>query len=185
MSDINNLSNVVYVETYNDLPNVASASLQDLYVVRTSIGDKYIPNWIGASTYYPKGFYYTLDNLVWEYLMDIPFQATQTEVNTGTNNTNFVTPLTLENADKWDNYLGNSFESVSKNLKSYPFVLNYTNEVLTSVVYTLPTGTITKTLNYTSGVLTSVVLSGATPNGIDLTKTLTYTNEVLTSITYS
>jgi hypothetical protein len=78
-----------------------------------------------------------------------------------------------------------TFETVSKNLKTYPASLNYTLGVLTSIVYTLPVGTITKTLNYTLGTLTSIVLSGDTPAGIDLTKTLGYTGSELTSITYS
>jgi len=82
--------------------------------------------------------------------------------------------------------LGNTFESVSKNLRQYNYALNYTSGVLTSIVYTVPTvGTITKTLNYTSGVLTSVVLSGSTPLSISLTKTLTYTSGVLTAVAYS
>ena len=81
--------------------------------------------------------------------------------------------------------LGEEFETVSKNLKSYPYALTYTSGVLTSIAYTTGSGTITKTLNYTSGVLTSVVLSGDTPVGIDLTKTLTYSSGVLTSIAYS
>ena len=78
-----------------------------------------------------------------------------------------------------------TFETVSKNLKAYPASLNYTSGTLTSIVYTLPSGTITKTLNYTSGTLTSIVLSGNTPSGISLTKTLGYTGGILTSITYS
>lgn len=78
-----------------------------------------------------------------------------------------------------------TFETVSKNLKAYPAAFNYTTGTLTSIVYTLPVGTITKTLNYTSGTLTSIVLSGDTPAGIDLTKTLGYTGDTLTSITYS
>lgn len=78
-----------------------------------------------------------------------------------------------------------SFETVSKNLKSWGGTLNYTGGVLTSIVYTDGVDTITKTFNYTSGVLTSVVLSGDTPAGIDLTKTLGYTSGDLTSITYS
>jgi len=78
------------------------------------------------------------------------------------------------------------FETVSKNLKSYPYVFNYTAGVLTSIEYDLGGGLeITKTLNYTAGVLTSVVLSGDTPSGIDLTKTLTYTLGVLSGISYS
>lgn len=78
-----------------------------------------------------------------------------------------------------------TFETVSKNLKAYPATLNYINGTLTSIVYTIPTGTITKTLNYTSGTLTSIVLSGNTPAGIDLIKSLGYTGNTLTSITYS
>lgn len=77
------------------------------------------------------------------------------------------------------------FETVSKNLKSFPYALNYTVNVLTSIVYTVDAGTITKTLNYTGNKLTSIVLSGNTPSGIDLTKTLNYTGDALTSVTYS
>lgn len=78
-----------------------------------------------------------------------------------------------------------TFETISRNLSAYPYTLNYTSNILTSIVYTLPLGTITKTFNYTMGQLTSIVLSGDTPSGIDLTKTLNYTGNDLTSITYS
>ena len=78
-----------------------------------------------------------------------------------------------------------TFETVSKNLKGNPYALNYTSGKLTSIVYTLSNGTITKTLNYTGEKLTSIVLSGDTPTGINLTKTLSYTGDTLTSITYS
>lgn len=77
------------------------------------------------------------------------------------------------------------FESVSKNIKSWGYSLNYTGGNLTSIVYTDGVSTITKTLNYTSGDLTSIVLSGDTPAGIDLTKTLTYTSGDLTGVAYS
>lgn len=79
-----------------------------------------------------------------------------------------------------------SFETVSKNLEGYPFTLNYTDGVLTTIVYDLGGGdTITKTFGYTSGILTSIILSGDTPSGIDLTKTLSYTGSDLTGVTYS
>jgi hypothetical protein len=85
-----------------------------------------------------------------------------------------------------DSKLSNAFETISKNLKSYPYVLNYTDNALTSIVYDLGGGDeITKTLNYTGADLTSIVLSGDTPAGIDLTKTLSYTNGDLTGIEYS
>lgn len=79
----------------------------------------------------------------------------------------------------------NSFEYFNQNLKSYPSALNYTGNVLNSRVYTLPTGTITKTYNRTGTQLTSVVLSGDIPSTIATTKTFTYTGTNLTSVTYS
>ncbi len=81
--------------------------------------------------------------------------------------------------------LQQEFETVAKNLKSYPATLSYTGDRLDSIVYTLPSGTITKTLNYTGEKLTSVVLSGSTPSGIELTKTLSYTGDNLTGVAYS
>ena len=91
----------------------------------------------------------------------------------------------------WDTPAGGSglvstFEIVNKNLYAYPAALNYNGSGdITSVVYTVPGGTITKTLNYTSGDLTSIVLSGNTPAGINLTKTLNYTAGNLTGVSYS
>jgi phage host-nuclease inhibitor protein Gam len=82
-------------------------------------------------------------------------------------------------------FQGTTFESVSKNLRSYPYALNYTGSSLTSIVYTLPSGIITKTLNYSGDTLTSIVLSGDTPSGISLTKTLNWSGDTLTAITYS
>jgi len=78
-----------------------------------------------------------------------------------------------------------TFESVSKNIKSWNYSLNYTLGALTSIVYTDNISTITKTLNYTLGKLTSIVLSGDTPSGITLTKTLNYTGSNLSGIVYS
>lgn len=85
----------------------------------------------------------------------------------------------------WKNKNKNTFESVSQNLKSWNYSLNYTLGELTSIVYTDGVNTITKTLYYTTGDLTSIVLSGDTPAGIYLTKTLTYTTGNLTGVTYS
>jgi hypothetical protein len=83
--------------------------------------------------------------------------------------------------------IGQYFETVSKNLKSYPYALNYTTGTLTSIVYDIGGGNfITKTLNYTTGTLTSIVLSGTLPVDVTLvTKTLTYSSGTLTSVSYS
>jgi hypothetical protein len=93
--------------------------------------------------------------------------------------------LTSTDWNIFNNKIGNSFETVSKNLREFPYTLTYTLGVLTSITYTVPSGTIVKTLNYTLGILTSVVLSGTLPSGILTTKTLTYTLGVLTSVAYS
>lgn len=84
-----------------------------------------------------------------------------------------------------DTKLWETFETVSKNLKGNPYTLNYTMWVLTSIVYTVWAGSITKTFNNTGDKITSIVLSWDTPDWIELTKTLIYTGDTLTSITYS
>ena len=82
--------------------------------------------------------------------------------------------------------LSQSFESVSQNIKDYPHVINYADDKVSTIVYTLPGGfEVTKTLNYTGDKLTSIVLSGDTPSGINLTKTLNYTGDNLSSVSYS
>jgi hypothetical protein len=81
--------------------------------------------------------------------------------------------------------LGSSFETVSKNLRASDAVFNYGSGKLTSIVYTTPEGTVTKTFNYTGDKLTSIVLSGSTSAGVDLTKTFGYTVDSLTSVSYT
>lgn len=92
----------------------------------------------------------------------------------------------LQGEDGTDGAAAQTYESVSKNLNSHPYQLNYSSGILTSIVYDLGGGSsITKTLTYSSGVLTSITLSGDTPDGIELTKTLGYTGSNLTSVAYS
>ena len=79
----------------------------------------------------------------------------------------------------------NTFESVSKNIRSWDAVLGYTDDQLTTITYTLAAEIIIKTFNYTIDKLTSLVLSGDTPASIELTKTLSYTGDQLTGATYS
>jgi hypothetical protein len=82
--------------------------------------------------------------------------------------------------------LAEAFETVSKNLKSYPYVITYNGDDINYITYNLGGGdAIVKTFHYTIGVLTSIVLSGDTPLGITLTKTLSYTGDDLTSVVYS
>lgn len=81
---------------------------------------------------------------------------------------------------------GETYESVSKNINSYPYVITYLGDNIDYIIYDLGASlTIIKTFNYTGDNLTSIVLSGDVPSGIDLTKTLSYTGSDLTSIIYS
>lgn len=81
--------------------------------------------------------------------------------------------------------IADTFETVSQNLNTYPFTYNYTGDFITSIDYTTPTGTITKTIAYTGDLLTSITLSGDTPESILLTKTITYSGSTPTGVTYS
>lgn len=93
--------------------------------------------------------------------------------------------------EKWINRtisgsISETFESVLRNLKSYPteFTYNVDNQVDT-VVYTLPSGSITETINYTGTLISSIVLSGSTPSGVSLTKSFSYSGNYPMSIAYS
>lgn len=82
--------------------------------------------------------------------------------------------------------LGETFETVSKNLRSYPYTLSYSGGELVAIVYNLGGGqTIVKNLVRVGGVLTQVVLTGSTPTGGTLTKNLSYTDGNLTGVSYS
>ena len=82
------------VDTYNDLPSPTGLT-DTFYVVLNSIGTEWLPGSIGG-TFYSKGFYYS-NGVTWSFLGDVPYQATQNEVNIGTNTNKFVTPNTLKN----------------------------------------------------------------------------------------
>ena len=81
--------------------------------------------------------------------------------------------------------LGETFETINKNLKSYPATFTYSSNTLQSIVYTTPGGNIQKTFTYVNNLLSSVSLSGNLPNGIAITKTFTYVNNQISSIEYS
>ena len=85
-----------------------------------------------------------------------------------------------------DNVIGQEFETVSKNLKSYPYDITYdVDDNIDFIDYDTGSGTITKTFGYTSGDVTTITLSGSTPGGINLIKTFTYSGGQLTSVAYS
>lgn len=78
-----------------------------------------------------------------------------------------------------------TFETVSKNLKAYPYTISYSGGNIDYITYNLGGGLeIVKTFGYTSGDVTSVTLSGDTPAGIDLTKTISYSGGNIDIINY-
>lgn len=86
------------VANYSALPSVAAA-VGLFYWCEASQGTAWLPGSLGG-TYYPKGQYYS-NGTIWEY-QETPSQATQSDVNTGTNTDKFVTPSTLSNSTQWN-----------------------------------------------------------------------------------
>jgi hypothetical protein len=92
---------ITVVSSYSTLPSATSNSGK-FYWVSNSQGTKWLPGSLGG-TYYSNGMYYS-NGTSWEYVIT-PYQATLSEVDTGTNTDKFVTPSTFTNASKWVNYL--------------------------------------------------------------------------------
>jgi hypothetical protein len=82
-------------------------------------------------------------------------------------------------------YLGDSFETVYKNLKTYPVAFTYSGSNVTTKVFTTPTGTVTATFAYSGSNVTSITLSGSIPSGISTVKSFTYSGSNITNITYA
>lgn len=81
----------------------------------------------------------------------------------------------------------NTFETVSKNLKAYPYSLGYGQSgQLSTITYTTPIGSIIKTFNYDGGKLVSISLSGSgVPTGIRTVKTPVYSGDKIIDWLYS
>jgi hypothetical protein len=91
-------SDITVVANYSALPDPTTVSGQ-FYWCESSQGTSWLPGSLGG-TYYNSGMYYS-NGVSWSFL-NVPYQATQTEVNTGTNTDKFVTPNTFANAIKWN-----------------------------------------------------------------------------------
>jgi hypothetical protein len=85
---------MIVVENYSALPDPTTVSGK-FYWVSNAQGTSWLPGGLGG-TYYNSGTYYS-NGTTWEFI-NVPYQATQDEVNAKTNNDKFVTPLTLDNA---------------------------------------------------------------------------------------
>jgi hypothetical protein len=95
---------ITTVANYSALPSATAVSGK-FYWCEASQGTKWLPFSVGG-TYYPLGMYYS-NGVTWEY-SETPYQATLSEVNTGTNTDKFVSPYTFTSADKWNNYTPNT-----------------------------------------------------------------------------
>lgn len=91
-------STIMVVANYSALPDATTVSGQ-FYWCSASQGTAWLPGSLGG-TYYNSGMYYS-NGTTWEYI-NTPYQATQSEVDTGTNTDKFVTPSTFVNASKWE-----------------------------------------------------------------------------------
>jgi hypothetical protein len=91
-------STITVVANYSALP-AANTQTGKFYWCENSQGTWWLPGNMGG-TYYPNGLYYS-NGTTWEW-MESPYQATQAEVDAGTNDDKFVTPLTLFNAAQWN-----------------------------------------------------------------------------------
>lgn len=84
---------MIVVANYSALPDPTTVSGK-FYWVSNSQGTSWLPGILGG-TYYNSGTYYS-NGTTWEFI-NVPYQATQDEVDAGLNNDKFVTPLTLKN----------------------------------------------------------------------------------------
>lgn len=92
---------ITSVANFSALPS-ASTNVGKFYWCEAAQGTSWLPGTLGG-TYYSKGLYYS-NGTSW-VSTDLPYNATISEVNTGTNNDKFVTPSTFTNASKWGNYV--------------------------------------------------------------------------------
>jgi hypothetical protein len=77
-----------------------------------------------------------------------------------------------------------TYETVAKNLNAYPYALNRSGTLLTSVSYTSPGGTITKAFTYSGSLVSSIAIYGGTL-GYVYTKNLSYSGTTVTGASYS
>jgi len=78
-----------------------------------------------------------------------------------------------------------TYESISKNLNTYPYTITRSGNLVSYITYTTPNGNYVKNYYYIQGVLSYVTISGALLGSSVYTKTLNYTSGVITSVSYS
>jgi len=172
-------TSITVVANYSALPDPTTVSGQ-FYWCENSQGTAWLPGSLGG-TYYSAGQYYS-NGVSWSFIA-VPYQATQDEVNTGTNTDKFVTPSTFANANKWltkkDISVVVSSNQTATNDSSYTVVANSTFTDPSPIVgkgYVILVRNGTATIGgtaYTSGYLIyRVYHSGAWSNTVFVDQTL-------------
>ena len=101
MADIAGIIPITVVLNYAALPDPTTVN-GHFYYVEESQGTSWLPGSLGG-TYYPLGLYYS-NGVSW-IVTEVPYQATQAEVDYGLDTNKFVTPETLKNSSQWGDYL--------------------------------------------------------------------------------
>lgn len=92
-------SSIAVVANYSALPTASTVTGQ-FYWCSNSQGTSWLPGPLGG-TYYPNGMYYS-NGTTWEFI-DVPYQASQVEVDAGTVTDKFVTPKTFNDSSQLAN----------------------------------------------------------------------------------
>ena len=120
-------SSIIVVANYSALPDPTTVS-GEFYWVSNSQGTKWLPGSLGG-TYYNSGLYYS-NGTTWEF-MNVPYQATQLEVDTGTNTDKFVTPSTLSNST-WAFTTAKTLATLLTGLSATSGTFTYSDTLLTA-----------------------------------------------------
>lgn len=171
----------IVAANYTDLStNFPAALYTNQYAeVINSQGTSWLPGSLGG-TYYSKGFYKS-NGTTWEYIGSFPYQATQAQVDAGTNNDRFVTPLTLKNSTQWDTKLDVS--AIPSNLILYAtsaasdvvgyfrLVTDISDPDYDSPAIDVPTGPITGTGQLVATLISDAGLINGNPGIISIITT--------------
>ena len=166
------------VANYSTLPSASSHS-NEFYWVNNAQGTKWLPGSLGGN-YYPNGMYYS-NGTSWEYLIT-PYNATLSEVDTGTNTDKFVTPSTFTNASKWNNYILSNEDFVFVNSKTdLPNAVSGVINLLDNVTYYITT-TIDLTGDRLVCGVNTVIIGGSSENCILQSTGLNSSTALITSV---
>lgn len=168
-------NSIIVVTNYSALPDPTTVSGQ-FYWCENSQGTSWLPGSLGG-TYYNSGMYYS-NGVSWSFV-NVPYQATQSEVNAGTNTDKFVTPDTLKNSTQFQfldatssiqgqlnsklNLSGGSLTGALNQSKSTDIASASTTDLATStgnLVHITGTTTITSFGTLPAGAVRNLVFDG-------------------------